>query len=167
MTLAHVNGEFGQSLINALKRGGIEFVAALPDIVTSEFVLWPLSEDPAVRLVRVCKEDEGVSICAGLSFHGRRALLMMQNTGLLDSINAIRAIGIELEMPICMLVGLQGRDVQDSPNTSSNFGVRITTPILDAMGIEYHFLQSDEDTVIVPQRISRAYEESRPLVFLV
>ena len=167
MTLAHVNDEFGRSLIDAIKRADVEFVAALPDIVTSEFVLWPISKDPDLRLIRVCKEDEGVSICAGLSFFDRRALLMMQNTGLLDSINAIRAIGVELEMPVCMLVGLQGRAVQDNPNDSRNFGVRITVPILEAMGIESHFLQSLEDIKIVPQKIAQAYKDSRPVVFMV
>lgn len=167
MTMALVDKEFGQCLIDAIKRARVEFVAALPDIVTSESLLWPLSKDPALRLIRLCKEDEGVSICAGLSFFDRRALLMMQNTGLFDSINAIRAIAIELEMPICMLVGLQGREEEARPDDSSSYGVRITAPILEVMGIEHHFLKSKDDVAIIPSRIAHAYETSRPVVFMV
>lgn len=167
MALALVGDELGRRLIHLMKRCEIEFVVALPDIVTSESVLWPLSEDSDLRLVRVCKEDEGVSICAGLSFYDRRAILMMQNTGLLDSLNAIRAIGIELEMPICMLVGLQGREEGETPDRSSNYGVRISKPILDTMGIESHFIQSAENASIMPEKITEAYQSSRPMVFFV
>jgi sulfopyruvate decarboxylase TPP-binding subunit len=82
----------GVEVISALKESGIGIVVALPDIVTSDHLLWPISQDPEFRLIRICKEDEGVSICAGLAFAGRRAVLLMQHTGLLDSLNAVRAI---------------------------------------------------------------------------
>ena len=88
-------GPSGRAIIAALKQARVEFVAAVPDIVTSAGLLWPLSRDPAFRLVRLCKEDEGVSICAGLAFADRRAVLLMQQTGFLDSLNSIRAIAVE------------------------------------------------------------------------
>ena len=57
----------------------------------------PLPEDDLrghaeLRLIRLCKEDEGIGICAGLSYTDRRAVLLMQSTGLLDSINAVRCV---------------------------------------------------------------------------
>ena len=51
--------------------------------------------DPEVRVVQVCKEDEGLSICAGLHAAGHKSVMMMQYTGLLDSINALRGVGVE------------------------------------------------------------------------
>ena len=50
----------GSDIIAALEASRIEFVVALPDIVTSENVLKPLAEHPRLRLLRVCKEDEGI-----------------------------------------------------------------------------------------------------------
>ncbi len=88
-------GPRGADIIAALKRAGVDHVAALPDITTSAGLLWPLSEDGELRLIRLCKEDEGVSICIGLAFCDQRAVLLMQQTGFLDSINSIRAIGVE------------------------------------------------------------------------
>ncbi len=87
-------GPRGADIIAALKAARVEFVAAVPDIVTSDGLLWPISRDPSLRLIRLCKEDEGVSICTGLAFCGRRAVLMMQQTGLMDSLNSIRAIAV-------------------------------------------------------------------------
>ena len=42
----------GAEIIDALKAAGVGHVAALPDIVTSQGILWPLSEDPDIRLIR-------------------------------------------------------------------------------------------------------------------
>ncbi len=72
--------------IRAIKRAGIRFIVALPDRTTSEHLLKPMLQNPELRVVQICKEDEGVSICSGLYAAGQRALLLMQHTGLLDSI---------------------------------------------------------------------------------
>ena len=53
-------------LITAIKSAGIRFIVALPDRTTSEHLLKPMLTDPELRVVQVCKEDEGVSICSGL-----------------------------------------------------------------------------------------------------
>ncbi len=85
----------GARIIDAIKESAIEFVLSVPDLVTSKGLLGPLARETSPRLVRLCREDEGVGIAAGLSFCNKRALLLIQYTGLLDSINAIRAVGIE------------------------------------------------------------------------
>ena len=74
---------------------GVGVIVSVPDIVTSDALLWPISKDPDFQLIRVCKEDEGISICAALSYSNKRALLLMQQTGLMDSLNAIRAIAMQ------------------------------------------------------------------------
>ena len=157
----------GGDIIAAVKACGIATVVALPDIVTSDGVLWPVARDPALRLVRVCKEDEGVSICAGLSFTGTRALLLMQHTGLLDSLNAIRAIAVEYELPLCMIVGLQGMEPDREPPQSTKYGVRIVEPLLDAMGIDHARLGARGDETRIAPAFERAWQRSRPFVFLV
>src|SRR3954471_1724195 len=96
----------GQAIIQAIKSAGVRFVVALPDRTTTENVLKPLLADRDMRVIQVCKEDEGVSICAGLHAAGQRAVLLMQYTGLLDSVNALRGIAVDGRNPICMIVGL-------------------------------------------------------------
>jgi sulfopyruvate decarboxylase subunit beta len=160
-------GPSGAALIAALHAAGIGFVAAVPDIVTSEGLLWPISRDARFRLIRLCKEDEGVSICTGLAFTGHRAVLLMQQTGLLDSINAIRAIAVEYSQPVCMVVGLQGKEPDAPPARSARYGVRIVPPILEAMGIDHIFIEGPGDEAALASAIERAYAEARPLVALV
>jgi sulfopyruvate decarboxylase TPP-binding subunit len=157
----------GASIIAALKASGIEFVVSVPDITTSEGLLRPIARDPALRLVRICKEDEGVAICTGLAFCDRRALLLIQNTGLMDSLNAIRAVAVEYEQPVCMMVGLQGKEPHLKPRQSTKYGVRIVEPVLDAMGIAHHLLETEDDVARIRPAIDDAYARSRPVVLLI
>ena len=157
----------GKAIIGALKQARIEFVVALPDATMSEHVLWPLSKDNDFKLVRVCKEDEGVSICAGLTSCGKRAALLMQYTGLLDSINAIRIIAVELQQPICMVVGLLTKEPGIPVVHSKYFSVRIVEPILGALGIDHFCMEGSGDVAMLPGAIERAYAHSQPLVALV
>jgi sulfopyruvate decarboxylase subunit alpha len=157
----------GAAIIEAIKQSGIEFVVSVPDIVTSEGLLRPLASDTQLKLIRVCKEDEGVSICAALAVCDRRALLLIQNTGLFDSINALRAIGVEYRQPICMMVGLQGKEADLVPAQSAKYSVRIVEPMLDVMGIEHHLLHSGADIPKIRPAIDKAYADSFPVVMLV
>lgn len=164
---AELAGPRGPDIIAALKQAGVGHVAALPDITTSAGLLWPLSRDRDLRLIRLCKEDEGVSICAGLAYCDLRAVLLMQQTGFFDSINAIRAIGVEYSQPICMLIGLLQKEPDRRPAESARYGVRIVEPILDAMGIDHLCIEEPGDVDAIPPAIERAYAESRPLAMLI
>ncbi len=156
----------GHAVIEAVKAAGVEYVVSVPDIVTSDGLLWPISRDADLTHIRVCKEDEGISICAALGYCGRRALLLIQNTGFLDSVNAIRAIAVEYGNPVCMMVGLQGKEPDVPPARSDKVSVRIVEPMLDLMGIERHLLQTTADTDAVAPAIEAAYRNDRPVCFV-
>jgi len=157
----------GAAIIREIKASRVEFVVSVPDITTSEGLLRPLASEQAPRLIRVCKEDEGVGICAGLSYCDKRALLLIQQTGMLDSINAIRGVAVEYALPICMMVGLLEKEPGVAPRQSKRYGVRIVEPILEAMGIAYHAIEVDMDIAKIRPAIDEAYARSRPTVLLI
>ena len=157
----------GERVIREIKASGIEFVISVPDITTSEGLLRPLAHETTPRLIRICKEDEGVGICAGLAYTGKRALLLIQQTGMLDSINAIRGVAVEYSLPICMMVGLLEKEPGVPPRQSKRYGVRIVEPILDAMGITHHLIETDADIPKIKPAIDAAYAGSHPVVLLI
>jgi sulfopyruvate decarboxylase TPP-binding subunit len=157
----------GGNIIREIAASGIDFVVSVPDITTSEGLLRPLAQASSPRLIRICKEDEGVGICAGLAYTGKRALLLIQQTGMLDSINAIRGVAVEYALPICMMVGLLEKEPGVPPLQSKRYGVRIVEPILDAMGIAYHEIEEDADVGKIRPAIDDAYASSRPVVLLI
>ena len=157
----------GRNIIREIVASGIDFVVSVPDITTSEGLLRPLAQAKDPRLIRICKEDEGVGICAGLAYCGRRALLLIQHTGLLDSINAIRGVAVEYSLPICMMVGLLEKEPGVPPRQSKRYGVRIVEPILDAMGIPHHLINEEPDVAKIKPAIDDAYARSHPVALLV
>ena len=161
------DGLSGESIIREIKASGIDFVISVPDITTSEGLLRPLAKETNPRLIRICKEDEGVGICAGLAHTGKRALLLIQQTGMLDSINAIRGVAVEYSLPVCMMVGLLEKEVGVPPRQSKKYGVRIVEPILDAMGIDYHEIEHQADVPKIKPAIDAAYARSKPTVILI
>lgn len=158
----------GAALIAALREAKVEFVAAVPDIWTSAGFLWPLSKEPSIRLIRLCKEDEGVSICSGLAYTNHRAVLSMQSTGLLDSINAIRSIAVSYSQPICMLVGLLGRKEHlPIDDAAQDYSVSVVPKLMDAMGVKTVTIDRASDVALIAPAIEAAYAESKPVVMFI
>jgi sulfopyruvate decarboxylase subunit alpha len=157
----------GGGIIAAIKASGIEYVLSVPDIVTSAGLLAPIAQDKELKLIRVCKEDECVGIASGLSYCDKRALILIQHTGFLDSLNAIRGVAVEYKQPICMMVGLLQHDPDLAPSASPRYGVRIIEPILDDMGIRHHLIAVDADVAKIAPAIQAAYREPHPVVFLI
>jgi sulfopyruvate decarboxylase TPP-binding subunit len=157
----------GTKLLAAIKESGIEFVLAVPDIHTSRGLLFPIAGDRELRLIRVCKEDECIGIASGLHYTDRRALTLIQYTGFLDSLNAIRAVAVEYKQPICMMVGLLGIEPDRAPTQSARYGIRIIEPICDAMGISHHLISTDADLAKIRPAIDKAYAESSPVALLI
>ena len=157
----------GRSLVAAMKASGLSVVVTLPDITTSESVLRELAVQSDMRHIKVCKEDEGIGIVAGMSYCNKRGLMLMQNTGLFYSMNAVRALGGEYQLPICMMVGLLSKEPGVAPIQSKFYSVRIVEPILDTMGIRHELVESEADVAKIKPAIDWAYVNSKPVVILI
>jgi sulfopyruvate decarboxylase subunit alpha len=157
----------GAAIVRAVKDAGIEYVLSVPDLHTSQGVLKRVVEDNELKLVRVCKEDECLGIAAGLTYGDKRALILVQYTGFLYAMNAIRAIACEHGLPMVMMVGLLSKEPDVAPTQSRRFGVRITEPMLDVLGIAHHYIDTDDDIPKIAPAIENAYRTSTPVALLI
>jgi sulfopyruvate decarboxylase TPP-binding subunit len=157
----------GASIIAALKQARVDTILSVPDLHTSQGLLRPIAEDRKLRLIRVCKEDECIGIAAGLSYGEKRAVTLIQYTGFLYAMNAIRGVAVQYRQPIVMMVGLLGKEPGTPPTESKKFGVRIIEPIVDVMGIRRVLIETDDDVGKIAPAINEAYENSQPVVLLI
>ncbi|HSV79102.1 MAG TPA: thiamine pyrophosphate-binding protein [Ramlibacter sp.] len=157
----------GAAILRAIKDAGIEYVVSVPDLTTSDGVLRPLAGDSELKLLRVCREEEAVGICAGLHAAGKRGVILIQYTGFLASMNAIRAIAMEYRQPICMLVGLLFTDSPDDPRQSGNYGVNRMIPLLETLGLSYQLARNDTEAAAIAPTLARAFAESEPVAVLI
>ena len=157
----------GAVIIEAVKAAGVTYVLSVPDLHTAKGLLTPITTDPDLNLIRTCKEDETLGISAGLTYGNKRALILIQYTGFLYAMNAIRAVACEHKQPMCMMIGLLSKEPGVPPQESRRFGLRIIEPILDVMGIERHYIDTDADIHKITPAIRRAYETSQPVAMLI
>lgn len=157
----------GGKIIDAVKAAGVEYVLSVPDLHTSKGLLYPIAGDRELKLVRTCKEDECFGIAAGLTYGNKRALILMQYTGFLYAMNALRAVGCEYKFPTVMMIGMLGLEENVAPKQSKRFGLKIIAPILETMEIPYEVIDSDGDVPKIAPAIEHAYAHAHPTAFLI
>jgi hypothetical protein len=53
------------------------------------------------------------------------------------------------------------------PGESKHYGVRVVGPILDAMGVAHHVIETDADVGVIRTAIDDAYGRGHPVVLFV
>ena len=100
-----------------------------------------IESDGAIIHVPLCREEEGVGICAGAWLVGKKPAIIMQNAGLLNSCNAIVTTAIQLELPILLVVYYAG-DIGD--RGFARVGTA-TVPVLEALDVRHYVLRNAEE----------------------
>src|SRR5512136_117623 len=120
------------AVYRGLKLAGIDFVASVP-CVNLQRLLGLIDADPEIIHMPVTREEEGVGICAGAWMGGRRPALLMQNSGLGNSINALASLNFLCGIPLLMIISHRG--CEGEPIVGQVPMGRLTPKLLDAMDI--------------------------------
>jgi len=124
-------------IYDALKACGVRLISALPETWLVHLIRMA-EEDPAMTLVRLAKEEEGVGISAGAHLAGVKSAMLMQNHGFLASINGIVSFAHLYKIPLLMLVSYRGSFGERDPWQTQ--GGNVTEPVLRALRIPYRML---------------------------
>ncbi|MGE5216063.1 MAG: thiamine pyrophosphate-binding protein [Chloroflexota bacterium] len=151
-----------QSIANGLRDAGINLVATLPDVNLSE-LLREVDEARDFIHVPLCREEEGIGVCAGAYLVGKKCAIIMQNGGFFNSNNAIVSTLLQYQIPLLLLIYYAG-DVGD--RTFSTTG-SMTEPVLQALGIRYYIMRHNADAPELIRRAQILTEDSkRPVALL-
>ena len=155
--------EAAKTIVTGLRDAGINLVATLPDINLSE-LLREVEEDRNLIHVPLCREEEGIGICAGAYLVGKKCAAIMQNGGFFNSNNAIVSTLLQYQIPLLLLIYYAG-DIGD--RTFSTTG-SLTEPVLQALGIRYYIMRDPADAVELIKRAQVLTEDAkRPVALLV
>jgi sulfopyruvate decarboxylase TPP-binding subunit len=151
------------AIIAELKKNNISHVVWLPDSETN-FMYQLLTSDPALDLVPVCREGETMAIAAGLWVGGARPIVLIQNTGIFESGDSIRGLGLDISQPLVMLVGYRG---WSRHGLTTDSAARFIEHILHAWGINYYLIETDDDAERISLAIAEAERTQKPVAVLV
>jgi sulfopyruvate decarboxylase subunit alpha len=149
-------------ILNGLKAAGINLIATLPDINLAQ-LLQEIEADRDVIHVPLCREEEGIGICAGAYLVGRKCAAIMQNGGFFNSNNAIITTLLQYHIPLLLLIYYAG-DIGDRTFSTSG---SMTEPVLQALGIRHYVMREPDDALELIKRAQILAEDSkRPVALL-
>jgi sulfopyruvate decarboxylase TPP-binding subunit len=149
----------GPSVVAALKAEGVSHVVWIPD---TELGTWEtaLRAEPAVRLVRVCREGEAIAIAAGLLLGGQRPVVAIQCTGLFEAGDALRNVVHDLKLPLFLIVGVRNYLAHQRKASTDSCPV-YTEPILQAWRLPYVLVGREQTAADLAAAYRQARSENR------
>jgi sulfopyruvate decarboxylase TPP-binding subunit len=152
----------GPSIAAAFAQAGVSHVVWIPD---STLGTWEpaLEQSRDLKLLRVAREGEAWALAAGLWIGGQQPLVVMQNTGLFESGDALRNVLFDLRLPLYALIGYRSYLLANSPDTARAF----TEPVLQAWGLEYLLATTDDDVPALVDHYHACRQAARPGIGLI
>jgi len=103
-----------QRFLDVLEQHGYDFFTGVPCSLF-EGVTRILDADPHYGYISAVREDSAMGIAAGAYFGGRQPVVLMQNSGLGVSTNALVSLHQIYDIPALLVVSWRGRHGHDAP----------------------------------------------------
>ena len=101
-----------KTIVAGLQEVGFNFFTGVPDSVLSGVIATLIERRLYVPAVR---EDEAVAMAAGAFMGGRIPVVLMQNSGLGTSLNALISLNVIYRQPCLLMISWRGQDGKDAP----------------------------------------------------
>ncbi|MBZ4018388.1 hypothetical protein [Streptomyces purpurogeneiscleroticus] len=122
-----------------------------------------LEQDAALQTIP--REDTAIGVAAGASIAGHCPAVLMQNSGLGQSVNALASLVIPYELPMLLVVSLRG--IVPDPTPENRVMGRITESLLSDLGIPAVRLDAAQPAAQVDWAHRTVSDERRTAALLV
>jgi sulfopyruvate decarboxylase subunit alpha len=127
-----------------LHAAGSRHVVYVPDNPLSHVLRVLHDRYPDVQTTIATREEEAFGIAAGLYLGGKRPTVMLQSSGLGNSINALTSLCVPYQIPALIVISMRG-DAGEWNSAQVPMG-RAVTSICDAIGLPHTTALSAETT---------------------
>jgi sulfopyruvate decarboxylase TPP-binding subunit len=150
----------GPSLAAALKACGVTHVVWIPD---SELGTWEaaLLAEPALQVIRPCREGEALAIAGGLLLGGKHPIVMIQCTGFFEAGDALRNLLHDLKLPLFLVIGIRSYYAYQEGKTTDSCPF-YTEPVVQAWNLHHIVLDHHNTAGDLAAAYQKAREENRP-----
>tara|TARA_Y100001936_G_C16000361_1_gene627555 strand:+ start:350 stop:847 length:498 start_codon:yes stop_codon:yes gene_type:complete len=155
--------KISKKIIRNLKKGGVDFYLSVPCKLLANMIKI-LEKDKDVYYSSVPREEEGMGICAGAYLGNKLPCLMMQNTGIGNSINAIVSLLQLYSVPVVFLISYRGTPGETVGAQGSM--AKVTERILDTINIPILNCSSEKDLEKISIYIDHAKIMESPIAIL-
>jgi sulfopyruvate decarboxylase subunit beta len=150
-----------QEVIDIMKSCGIDVVLTLPcDKIKNLLAMIPSS----FKEIPMTREENGVGIAAGLYMAGKRPAMMIQSTGIGNSLNSLTSLNRTYDIPLPILASWRGV-YKEAIYAQTAFG-KCLPVILDASAIPYVAIGATSELDLIKKSINASFRSNTPLVVL-
>jgi sulfopyruvate decarboxylase subunit alpha len=128
--------------VAGLKAAGVSIVCQVPDSWLAPLGR-ALEADPDFRYVTATNEGEGVAFCAGAWLGGKKAVMLMENSGVRMACEELARLGLGQGVPVFMIMPYRG-DLGDGYSWAQTHAWTML-PVLDALRAEYRILREESE----------------------
>ena len=150
-------------IIDELKKCGVTHIVCLPDN-ESQFLYQTLTTRSDFTVVPFCREGEAIAIATGLILGGKTPVVLHQNTGFFESGDSVRGLGLDLQLPLLLLITYRGWRRNSLITDSAALFIE---PILNAWAIRYYLVETNEDVEKVSLAFKEAHDTQKPVAILI
>ncbi len=156
-----------QKIIDELKKWNVTHVIGLPDNGSAK-LYEKLRDEPEIDIITVTREGEAFAIASGLYVGGKQPVALIQNTGFLESGDAIRGTAVNMEIPLVTLIGYRGyQTLQPDSRLHPDSAATFLEPTLKAWGVPYNIIETDDDIHHISGAFREAQSTSLPAAVLI
>ena len=143
--------EYAKLFVDALVDAGVFLAAAVPDSQLLG-IHRLLREQNKIRYVLAGNEADLPGICAGAYFGGKKAMMIMENSGLRQACEPISRFAFTHHVPMVMVMSYCG-DFGERNWWAINHG-QTMEPLLNALHIPFHVISDPAD---IKPNVGRAF----------
>ena len=155
--------KISQQIISNLKKGGADFFLSVPCKLLANMITI-LEADNDIYYSAIPREEEGMGICAGAYLGNKLPCIMMQNTGLGNSVNSIVSLLQLYQIPVVFLISYRG--TSGEPVGAQGGMAKVTEEILQTLRIPMLHCSSENDLEKISTFTAHAKVIENPVAIL-
>ena len=150
-------------IMDALKANDVGFITTVPCKQLAG-VIEKIEQSQGMIHVPSNREDEGMGLCAGAFMGGKRPAIIMQNTAIGVTINALTTLIQYYRIPLPMLISYRG-EIGEPVACQVEMAVH-TKALLDRLAIPTYHFHKTEDAAELSAILKHAYMARKPVAVL-
>ena len=150
-------------IMDALKANNVGFVTTVPCKQLAG-VIEKIDHSEDMIHVPANREDEGMGLCAGAFMGGRRPAIIMQNTAIGVTINALTTLVQYYRMPLPMLISYRG-EIGEPVACQVEMAVH-TKALLDQLNIPTYHFHTKSDADELDAILNHSFMAKKPVAIL-
>ncbi len=151
-------------LCSLFKKHGFNFSVGVPCSILKNLIR-ELEVDADIPYIAAAREDEALGICSGAYLAGKKPMVLMQNSGLGNSINVLASLNLMYGIGVLLLISWRGYESNDAPEHI--IMGRSTLQLLEDIGVPIRILIKDNAEEIIRDCLAVIERQQTPVAIVI